>query len=179
MPIEHTDGGDRDSGGNSGALVPVERPRLPRIVLPRSADDDPAAPETGLGRIAHHYDVKAMSPREMVHLSHDLYMSGHVDREQYYALAFQSELMPNFDRTIGALTGERAAPDRPRDYTTVWKKRLRFEMDHCPDDQRIIRRTRRILDLLLSLRPPRKRRAPENPLARARRPGRRPEARGE
>ena len=59
--------------------------------------------------------------------------------------------MPNFDDTIGALTGEKARPDRARDYTKVWRQRLKFEMDHKSDDPRIIERTRLILKLLYSI----------------------------
>ena len=101
--------------------------------------------------ISRTYDVHRISPREMLDLSFDLYFAGYLPRDQYAVLAFQSELMPNFDDTIGALTGKKAMPDRARDFTAVWRQRLKFEVDHRSDDPRIIERTRMILELLYSI----------------------------
>ncbi len=101
--------------------------------------------------ISRTYDVRAISPRDMVSLSAELYFAGHLDHDQYAALAFQAELMPNYDTTIGALTGSRAEPDRPRDYTLIWKQRLRFEEKHAAEDLRPLERTRRILELLQTI----------------------------
>lgn len=135
------------------ALSPLAGRRLPRIPLSGyPAMDDHRAPPL-LSEIAANYDVRSITPREMVDLSFDLYVSGFLDRDQYSELAFQSELMPNFSDTIGALTGERADPDRPRDFTAIWEARLAFETEHCTDNPRVIKRTAKILDLLLSLRP--------------------------
>ncbi len=104
--------------------------------------------------IAGRYDIRAMTPREMADLSAELYMAGFLNHEQYSDLSFQAELMPNYDMTIGALTGSRAAPDRPRDYTSIWRAKLKFEMKHLADDPRIVERTRKILDLLRSIEKP-------------------------
>jgi hypothetical protein len=104
--------------------------------------------------ISRTYDVRAISPRGMVALSSELYFAGHLDHDQYADLAFQAELMPNFDATIGALIGTRAEPDRPRDYTQIWKQRLRFEEKHAADDPRPLERTRRILELLKTIDQP-------------------------
>ena len=104
--------------------------------------------------IAGRYDIRAMTPREMADLSAELYMAGFLNHEQYADLSFQAELMPNYDTTIGALTGLRAAPDRPRDYTSVWRAKLKFEMKHLADDPSIVERTRKILDLLRSIEKP-------------------------
>jgi hypothetical protein len=62
--------------------------------------------------------------------------------------------MPNYDVTIGALTGIRAEPDRPRDYTSIWRAKLKFEMEHLGDDPRIVERTRKILELLRAIEKP-------------------------
>ena len=104
--------------------------------------------------IAGRYDIRAMTPREMADLSVELYMAGFLNHEQYADLSFQAELMPNYDTTIGALTGMRAAPDKPRDYTSIWRARLKFEMKHLADDPRIVERTRKILDLLRAIEKP-------------------------
>jgi hypothetical protein len=107
-----------------------------------------------LHEIARRYDVRAISPRQMAALSEELYFAGFLSREQFADLAFQSELMPNYDTTIGALTGTRAEPDRPRDFTRVWKAKLAFEMKHLGDDPRIVVRTRKILELLRTIENP-------------------------
>lgn len=148
------------------ALVAAEEPQIPSIFLPASGS---AKPNPDLQRLASNFDIRSITPRQMVKLSRALYRSGHVDRDQYQALAFQSELMPNFEHTIGALTGERAEPDRPRDYVEVWRKRLAFEINHFPEDDRILSRTRKILNLLDSMEASAKR--GQNPLSRARQPG--------
>ena len=90
----------------------------------------------------------------MADLSAELYMAGFLSHEQYADLSFQAELMPNYDQTIGALTGLRAAPDKPRDYTSIWRAKLKFEMKHLGDDPRIVERTRKILDLLRAIEKP-------------------------
>ncbi len=104
--------------------------------------------------IARRYDIRSMTPREMVDLSGELYFAGFLSHDQYADLSFQAELMPNYDLTIGALTGQRAAPDRPRDYGSVWRAKLKFEMKHLADDPRVIARTRKIVELLRTIEKP-------------------------
>ncbi len=139
--------------------------RLPSAFESSSIDDEPdfeiyksLPPE--LMEIAAEYDVRYMTPRQMVNLSFDLYSAGFLSQEQYTELAFQSELMANFESTIGALTGEKAQPDLPRDYIAIWRQRLNFERTHCPEEERVIQRAQATLDLLKSIRKPR---APEQP----------------
>tara|TARA_B100000315_G_scaffold260069_1_gene319087 strand:- start:584 stop:1108 length:525 start_codon:yes stop_codon:yes gene_type:complete len=116
--------------------------------LHRFESDPRPAPTLSLGNIAKRYNLRSMSPRAMVELSNDLFSSGHLTKDQYELLSFQPELMPNFDVTIGALTGEQADPDRPRDYTEIWRQRLAFESKYAENAERIIIRTQKILDLL-------------------------------
>lgn len=113
--------------------------------------EDSKPQRSRLKELSRRYDVRAISPREMVSLSLDLYVAGFLTKDQYAELAFQPELLPSFDRTIGALTGEAAAPDRRRDFTEVWRQRLAFEARHFADEPRVIARTRKILDLLKSI----------------------------
>ena len=109
------------------------------------------AKKISLHEFAAVYDVKALTPRQMAYLSFDLYSTGYLDREQYVELAFQAELLPNFDDTIGALTGVKAAPDRPRDFIEVWQDRVRFERTHFGDDPSVGQRTEKILNFLITL----------------------------
>lgn len=96
-------------------------------------------------------DVRHMSPRAMASFSLDLYVEGLLGWEDYTLLAFQPELHPDYETTIGALTGVAAEPDRPRDHIRWWEARLRFEREHPDADRRRLRRTARILALLRRL----------------------------
>ena len=91
------------------------------------------------------------SPREMADLSLDLFLAGVLTDEEYALLAFQPELHPDFDRTIGALTGQRANPDESRDYVATWRERLEFERSRCRPDHDLIDRIQRILFVLRRL----------------------------
>jgi hypothetical protein len=71
-------------------------------------------------------DVRYMSARQMANLSTDLYMQGLISWEEYDALAFQAELHPDYNKTVGALLNKSAQPDAPRDFVREWEKRLAF-----------------------------------------------------
>ncbi len=167
---EDPDSGTAPADGNFVRVHPTstsarrtEQP-LPRIPLPGEMfanatanelsgildQEDQDGEPLSLSEISEEYDIRYITPRKMIDLSFDLYFSGFLSKEQYAELAFQSELMPNFDQTIGALTGQKAEPDRPRDFTKIWLQRLEFEKQHA-DDPRIVQRTEKILDLLKSI----------------------------
>lgn len=132
------------------ALVAVQPATVPSVIegsaLPPTIADD--APFRDLDVDAN---VRKMSPRTMANLSMELYAAGAVNWEEYDMLAFQPELNPNYDNTVGALTGEKAEPNRPRDFITHWEKRLRFEQRHNRDRAYVIERTRHILNILYML----------------------------
>ncbi len=88
------------------------------------------------------------SPREMAEMSLSLFLAGGLTDEEYALLAFQPELHPDFERTIGALTGERANPDQPRDYLALWRDRLAFERNRDHPDNNLIEHIERILFVL-------------------------------
>ena len=87
----------------------------------------------------------------MVDLSFELYSSGYLNRDQHLELSFQAELQPNFDVTIDALTGEKAAPDNPKDFTALWRERLMFEQTHPSLDTSVGPRVESILNILILL----------------------------
>ena len=68
-----------------------------------------------LAEVTGGLDTRRASPREMTDLSLDLYAAGILSYDDYAVLAFQPELHPDYDRTIGALTGEAARPEGRRD----------------------------------------------------------------
>ena len=90
----------------------------------------------------------------MTNLSLDLYAAGLINYEDYAVLAFQPELHPDYDKTVGSLTGEPAQPDRRRDYVKIWEEQLQFELRHGAGDSRIVRQTARIRDTLKQLADP-------------------------
>lgn len=96
-----------------------------------------------------------MSPRELAAWAYELYLEGCLTWPEYRMLGFPSELHPRFDETIGALTGERAEPDRPRDMLTIWERRLEFERRYNLDSPETIRRSERIVHLLRQADAPR------------------------
>jgi len=101
--------------------------------------------------LTHATDVRAASPREIVNLSLDLYAEGIIGYDDYAVLAFQPELHPDYNKTVGALTGEPAQPDQRRDYVQVWEDQLQFELRHGAGDSAVVRQTNRIRDMLKQL----------------------------
>lgn len=92
--------------------------------------------------------ARFLSPRELAAWAHEKYLGGALSWEEYREVGFPSELHPDWDRTIGALTGERAAPDEKRDMIAVWTQKLDFDRRHTPHDAARIGRAERILTLL-------------------------------
>ncbi len=95
-----------------------------------------------------------LSPRQMVTLSLDLYIAGALSFEDYAELAFQPELHPDFDATIGALTGEKAEPDRPRDFVRLWQDKAEFQRRHNNERQDLIEQSERIASVLSKIKTP-------------------------
>jgi len=86
----------------------------PRRSVPAIVDDD-ADP-----------DLRDVSPRRFAEFTHELYIGGTLSWDEYQLVGFPSELDPRWESTIGALTGEKAEPDRPRDMFAEWERRLQF-----------------------------------------------------
>jgi hypothetical protein len=133
----------------NGALVPVEPAprREPTISAIEKSETTEHRPRQNGGRI----NVRALSSRQMVDISMDLYVGGVISWDEHAVLAFQPELHPDYERTIGALTGEAAAPDRPRNFINQWEQRLSFDRKHNTDNPDIVARTERIVTVLRQL----------------------------
>lgn len=127
------------------------KPKAPPLLAgpEKRAEAKPLQPGQGKG-----LDLRNFTPRQMAELSMELYVSGAVTWEEYAMLAFQPELHPDYDRTIGALTGEKAAPDGPRDFIAEWEARLRFEEKHNGKDRETVQRAVRIVSVLKQLGAP-------------------------
>ncbi len=132
-------------------LVPVE-PRSP--VTPEAAVDKGAGTRTRFDGFPRDLDIRNLTPRQMAGISLDLYVAGVVSWDEYAMLAFQAELHPDYDRSVGALTGEKAKPDQPRDFVAEWEERLKFEMRHNDEYSRVAEDTSHIVGVLKQIDSP-------------------------
>ncbi len=129
----------------SRALVPVDASNANLVTI--DAKETSVEPVSPLASLSKGVNVRHMSPRQISELSLSLYVAGYLQWDEYEILAFQPELHPDFNQTIGALTGETANPDRPRDFVVEWEDRYNFEVRNNPDDAKRIERNLRILTL--------------------------------
>ncbi|MCP5365902.1 MAG: hypothetical protein H6907_20505 [Hyphomicrobiales bacterium] len=136
------------------SLVPARPAKVPATTgIEDAGATGSAGSGVSLAGPAPGLDVRNLSPRGMADLSMDLYMAGVLAYDDYAQLAFQPELHPDYDQTIGALTGKKAEPDRPRDFITEWEEKLVFERGHNSDPERV-NRTQRILTVLKRIAAP-------------------------
>jgi hypothetical protein len=138
-----------------------EEPRFAggmRASLPAlSAQDDAAAPLSTpfTGRGAVRVDPRRMSPRQLANWAHEMYLCRELNWDEYCMAGFPAELHPHYNRTVGALTGNLAQPDAPRNMLRVWEERLAFALRYNdPDDPEVLR-TEKLLMLLKQQVPPR------------------------
>lgn len=126
-----------------------------RSASPGSRSTPPPIPaqsgEDGAHEFVWRNDVRNLKPRQMSDLCGELFLATMISCDEYLMMAFQPELHPDYDRTIGALIGEDADPNRPRDYLRRWTDRLEFELKYNADDRAAIERTRNILTVLRRL----------------------------
>ncbi|MBF0326728.1 hypothetical protein [Magnetospirillum moscoviense] len=94
------------------------------------------------------FNLRHMSPRRFAEIAHELYLEGVLRWEEYQWIGYPSELHPDFDLTIGALTGEKAQPDRPRDMLGEIEDRIEFLKRHGGHQTPGFWRAERALDVL-------------------------------
>ena len=128
--------------------------REPRLHLPRPLPPAPQRPPLPEPAVAgapipeNDITVRNMSPRQMADWAHEMYMLGWITWDEYRA-AVPVELHPDYDAKIGALTGERAEPDRPRDMVRELEERLDFARRHARvGDDTEMRKLKRVVALL-------------------------------
>lgn len=126
------------------SLVPFAPPPLPTIVETADGGDE----IEGIPELLAPFDASHMSPREMAERSQELYAVGLLSWDEYSLLAFQPELHPAYNKTIGALLGEKAEPDRRRNYVAEWWDRLAFERRYNREEPGLIEQTARIAEIL-------------------------------
>lgn len=147
--------------GAAPVLRTEARPRLaspssPAASTENQAASPPAVTDGGLSlrRLIGDVDIRRLSPRQMAETSLDLYVAGILPWEEYAMLAFQAELHPDYDKTIGVLTGEKAEPDRPRDFLSLWEERLAFEEKYNAERPKLVERTRHIVQTFRQISQP-------------------------
>lgn len=100
------------------------------------------------------FDLRNVSPREFADITHELYMEGTLSWDEFQTVGFPSELNPRYNETIGALTGEKARPDHPKDMLGHWEQRVEFERRYNPDDQQVRIAESALSKLTLQSQPP-------------------------
>lgn len=130
-------------GANRNLEAPPRTESVHDVLVARKAGELP--PPAGGARVP---DVRHMTPREMQDYSQNLYAAGAISYEDYETLAFQPDLHPDFARTIGALTGDKPQPDKPRDYIRQWSDRVDYTQRYYPQSSNEVRQAHRILEAL-------------------------------
>lgn len=146
----------RDS---SSARRSRDEPRFARAGLPALADEDDGAaplstPSTLRGRSQGRIDPRRLSPRQMADWAHEMYLCRQLNWDEYCLAGFPAELHPHYNRTVGALTGNLAQPDAPRNMLRVWEERVSFALRYFDPDEPEVLRSEKILQLLKSQIPP-------------------------
>lgn len=77
--------------------------------------------------LAGRVNPRRMSARQMAAWAEELHADGMMNWVEFGMAGFPAELHPDYDRTVGALTGERADPDQPRDMIALWEDRHQRE----------------------------------------------------
>ncbi len=121
-------------------------PQLPAVIA--SEPPSPSSSSSPFAGFIENIDPGNMSPRQAANLGMDLYIAGLLNWDEYSMLAFQPELHPDYNQTIGALIGEKAKPDRRRDFIEIWDNRLKFEQKYNPGDKQRIEHAKRIVLVL-------------------------------
>ena len=125
-----------------------------RVGLPALPDPDDAVAPLSTPLSSHaprgiaKTDPRRMSPRQLADWAHEMYLCRMLNWDEYCMAGFPAELHPHYNRTVGALTGNVAQPDAPRNMLRVWEDRLQFALRYNDDIDPEVLRTEKILTLL-------------------------------
>ncbi len=101
-----------------------------------------------VNRNAYRIDPRNMSPRQLADWAHEMYLCRMLTWEEYCMAGFPPELHPQYNRTVGALTGKLAQPEVPRNMIRVWEERLSFMLRYYDADEPDVLRVEKLLRLL-------------------------------
>lgn len=116
--------------------------------LPDDASEPYSTPMDRASRGNYRVDPRNMSPRQLADWAHEMYLCRMLAWEEYCMAGFPPELHPQYNRTIGALTGKLAQPDAPRNMIRVWEERLSFMLRYYEADEPDVQRVEKLLRLL-------------------------------
>ncbi|HIJ61680.1 MAG TPA: hypothetical protein HPQ04_03210 [Rhodospirillaceae bacterium] len=126
-----------DAPGRS--MVPTRRPSGADVI----EEQDLPPPSINI-----HIEPRRMSPRQLAQWAHEMYLAGALNWQDYLFAGFPAELHPEYNRTVGVLTGRRAQPDWPRDMVREWEDRLAFVRRHNDPCDGTVKRAEKVLTLL-------------------------------
>jgi hypothetical protein len=122
---------------------------LPALPEPEEEGFEPiSVPYAGRNRSGFLIDPHRMSPRQLADWAHDMYLCRNLAWEEYCMVGFPAELHPQYNKTVGALTGGVAQPDAPRDMIRAWEERRAFLRRYYQADAPEVLRVEKLLVLL-------------------------------
>jgi len=148
IPTDHPSDPSLGAWSDSRAVVPFYFER--NLPAPSTVDSDRRRRHAS-ALIDEEIDIRFISARQMSSISLEFYVRGLVSWDEYVRLAFQPELHPDYDATIGALLEEHGDPDKPQDFVRIWEERLAYERKYNARNVKRIRATERITLLMRRL----------------------------
>lgn len=106
---------------------------------------------TMMMEIIKDYNIRHISPRNLVELSSRLHEAGVIGLAEYAALSFQPELYAEYHPDEETYQLMQADPERPRDFIVEWEGQLKIVQQH-PDPFNL-KLTTNILELLQCFEP--------------------------
>ena len=102
--------------------------------------------------ITGEYDVRDMTPHQMVEMTRRLHMGGIIGLEEYAVLSFQPDLYSQFNYEFPTYRTMQRAPNQRRDFITAWEDHLEEIRRHHPDPTSLLL-SEQIVELLQSFEP--------------------------
>jgi hypothetical protein len=144
-----------DEHGQEGAYLPVNE-YLTALAGAEPQPDSVMAHAlrmaADVAQIANEYNVRDMSPEEMIDVSRRLYMLGAISLPEYAVMSFQPHLYPDFNANAPSYRSMFKSPAQKRDFIQAWEKHLAFIERYHPDPESLSL-TKEILELLQSFEP--------------------------
>ncbi|HDY64853.1 MAG TPA: hypothetical protein ENH84_01300 [Phycisphaerae bacterium] len=120
----------------------------PSSVMGRALELTAAAAE-----ITGEYDVRDMTPQQMVEMTRRLHLAGVISLPEYAVLSFQPNLYPQFNYEAATYRLMQRHPQRRRDFIAAWENHLEVIWHHHPDPPSL-QLSEQIIELLRSFEPP-------------------------
>lgn len=105
-----------------------------------------------VAQLANEFNVRRLTPREMIELSRRLYLLGAIRLAEYAVMSFQPHLYPDFNANATTYRSMFQSPSRRRDYIQAWENHLDFVRRYHPDPVSLSL-SKEILELLQSFEP--------------------------